>query len=108
MDWWCPVDKKIAAQRIRTRLESRLASLLGCEPRELPRMKIGAMIHFAFLLEGTQETIGGFHTTMSVVLDLLGHEIVWDINGAETREEEVEETPSAEASRKRKKAEAIN
>jgi hypothetical protein len=94
------VNKKLAAQKIRTRLEGRLAYVLGCEPQELPQMKIGSMIHLAFLLEGTQETIGGFHTTISVVLDLLGHEIVWDINGAESGRESEEDAPA--------KAEVIN
>jgi hypothetical protein len=41
-------------------------------------MKIGSLAHFAFLLEGTDQTIGGFETTMRALHDLLGHEIVWD------------------------------
>jgi hypothetical protein len=30
-------------------------------------------------LEVSSQTIGGFETTMRVLLDLLGHEIVWEI-----------------------------
>jgi hypothetical protein len=73
------VDKKLAAAKIRARLEQRVASVLGCQPHELPHMKIGSLAHFAFLLEGTSQTIGGFDTTMRALLDLLGHEIVWEI-----------------------------
>jgi hypothetical protein len=73
------VDKKLAAEKIRTRLERRVATILECQPHELPHMKIGSLTHFAFLLEGTSQTIGGFETTMHVLLALLGHEIVWEI-----------------------------
>jgi hypothetical protein len=73
------VDKKLAAEKIRTRLKKRIASILECQPHELPHMKIGSLIHFAFLLDGPSQTIGGFETTMRVLLDLLGHEIVWEI-----------------------------
>jgi hypothetical protein len=52
-------------------------------------MKIGSLTHFAFLLEGTGQTIGGFETTMRVLLDLLGHEIVWEIE-PEAKPEPVE------------------
>jgi hypothetical protein len=71
------VDKKIAAQKIRKRLEKRVGLLLGCPHDELPRMKIGTMAHFLFLLEGTEQTIGGFETSMHALITLLGHEIVW-------------------------------
>jgi hypothetical protein len=49
-------------------------------------MKIGTMIHFLFLLAGDQETVGGFHTSMAAALQLLGHEIVWDIAEDECKE----------------------
>jgi len=52
-------------------------------------MKIGSLAHFAFLLEGTEQTIGGFETTMRALIDLLGHEIVWEIE-PESKPESVE------------------
>ena len=48
-------------------------------------MKIGTTTHCIFMLIGDEETVGGFHTTMSGFLRLLGHEIVWEI---EPKEEE--------------------
>lgn len=83
------MDKKLVAERIRARLEKRLATFLGCEVGDLPRMKIGTLIHTLFLLLGDSEELGGFHTTMSGILQILGHEIVWDIEP-----KEVEETAS--------------
>ena len=79
------MDKKLAAGKIRARLERRLATLLGCEVVDLPRMKIGTLIHTSFLLWGDGEELGGFQSTMSGVLQMLGNEIVWDI---EQKEEE--------------------
>jgi hypothetical protein len=81
------VDKKLAAEKIRARLEKRLATFLGCELTELPRMKLGTLVHTAFLLWGDGEELGGFHTTMSGMLQILGHEVVWD---AEPKKEEAE------------------
>jgi hypothetical protein len=82
------VDKKLAAEKIRARLEKRLATFLACEVGELPRMKIGTLTHTLFLLEGDQETIGGFHTTMGGLNQILGHEIVWDIEVKNEEEKE--------------------
>ena len=85
------MDKKLAAELIRARLEGRIASILKCKRHDLPHMTIGSLTHFAFLLDGTNETIGGFHTTMRVLLDLLGNEVVWEIEP-----EEPEEKPEPE------------
>ena len=79
--------KKIAAERIRARLEKRLANFLGCEVGDLPRMKLGTLVHTLFLLLGDSEELGGFHTSMDGVLQLVGREIVWDI---EPKAEEAE------------------
>jgi len=87
MDWWCPVDKKLAAQKIRARLEKRLATFLGCELGDLPRLKLGTLVHTLFLLWGDSEELGGFHTSMSGVMQILSHEIVWDV---EPKAEEAE------------------
>jgi hypothetical protein len=81
------VDKKLAAEKIRARLEKRLATFLACELRELPRMKLGTLVHTLFLLWGDSEELGGFHSTMSGVLQILSNEIVWDV---EPKAEEVE------------------
>jgi hypothetical protein len=73
------VDNKLAAQKIRARLERRLATFLGCEVGDLPRMKLGTLIHASFLLWGDSEELGGFHTSMHAVMQLCGHEIVWEV-----------------------------
>jgi len=80
------LDKKLAAENIRARLEKRLASILGCNPQDLPRLKLGTLAHFAFLLEGDQETLGGFHTTMSALLSLVGFDLLWDVEPKEEKE----------------------
>lgn len=80
------MDKKLAAEKIRARLEKRLSTFLACEVGDLPRLKIGTLIHTLFLLLGDTEELGGFHTTMAGVLQILGHEIVWDIEPKETEE----------------------
>ena len=81
------MDKKLAAEKIRTRLEKRLATFLGCEVGDLPRLKLGTLVHTLFLLWGDSEELGGFHSTMSGVLQILSNEIVWDV---EPKSEEVE------------------
>jgi len=81
------VDKKLAAEKIRARLEKRLATFLGCELQELPRMKLGTLVHTLFLLLGDSEELGGFYTSMDGVLQLVGREIVWDV-GPKTEEAE--------------------
>jgi hypothetical protein len=81
------VDKKLAAVKIRARLEKRLAAFLGCEVGDLPRTKLGTLVHTLFLLLGDSEELGGFHTSMDGMLQLVGREIVWDI---EPKAEEAE------------------
>jgi len=81
------VDKKLAALKIRVRLEKRLATFLGCEVGDLPRMKLGTLIHTSFLLWGDSEELGGFHTSMSGILQILSHEIVWDLEPKEEKKE---------------------
>ncbi len=82
------MDKKLAAEKIRARLEKRLATFLGCEVGDLPRMKLGTLVHTLFLLWGDSEELGGFHTSMSGVMQILSHEIVWDIETPKTEEAE--------------------
>jgi hypothetical protein len=81
------VDKKLAAERIRIQLEKRLAKILGCGVVDLPRLKLGALVHMLFLLLGDTEELGGFNTSMGGILQLLGNEITWDV---EPKREEVE------------------
>jgi hypothetical protein len=73
------MNKELAAQKIRARLERRIANFVGCEVADLPRMKIGTLIHTSFLLWGDGEELGGFHSTMMGVLQILSNEIVWDV-----------------------------
>ena len=81
------MDKKLAAEKIRARLEKRLAKFLACEAGDLPRMKLGTLVHTLFLLWGDSEELGGFHTSMGGLMQILSHEILWDI------EPKAEETP---------------
>ena len=81
------MDKKLAAERIRARMERRIATFLGCEVGDLPRMKIGTLVHIHFLLFGDTEDLGGFSTSMSGMLQILTNEVVWDI---EAKVEEAE------------------
>jgi hypothetical protein len=81
------VDKKLSAEKIRARLEKRLATFLACEVGDLPRLKLGTLVHTLFLLWGDSEELGGFHSTMSGVLQILSNEIVWDV---EPKAEEAE------------------
>ncbi len=86
------MDKKLAAEKIRARLEKSLATLLGCKLCELPRMKLGTLVHTLFLLLGDSEELGGFYTSMDGVLKILGNDIMWDV---EPKTEEAE-TPKPE------------
>ena len=72
------MDKKLAAEKIPARLQKRPAVFFGCEVGDLPRMKLGTLVHTALLLWGDSEELGGFHTTMGGVLQLVGNEIVWE------------------------------
>jgi len=81
------MDKKLAAEKIRARLEKRLATFLGCEVGDLPRLKIGTLINALFLLLGDTHELGGYVASMDGTLKILGNEIVWDI---EPKAEEAE------------------
>ena len=87
------MDKRAAAGRIRKRLEQRLATFLGCETQDLAPLKLGALIHTLFLLEGDTEVLPGFNTAMGAVLQLLGRELLWE--NVEPKAEEAE-TPKPE------------
>ena len=80
------VDKKIAADRIRARLEKRLANFLGCEVVDLPRLRLGELVHTSFLLWGDGEEMGGFNPTMHALTQILSREILWELPKAEEPE----------------------
>lgn len=71
------MDKGRAADNIRRHLERRIAFLLNVKPEELPKLKLGTLVHLLFALCGDSEEIGGFRTTIQGVLQLVGQEIVW-------------------------------
>jgi hypothetical protein len=73
------VDKKLAAEKIRALLEGRIARLLGCDLGDLHSMKIGSMAHFLFLLIGDSEVMPGFNTAMTALRDLIGFELMWNL-----------------------------
>jgi hypothetical protein len=81
------MDKQKAADRIRTILKARIARILGCEASELPEMKIGSMAHFLFLTQGDGECMGGFNTTMSALNQLIGFNLLWDVEPKDEKEE---------------------
>ncbi len=80
------MDRQLVAEKIRARLEKRIADILECKPSELPRMKLGTCLHFLFLLKGDSEEIGGFHASMSALLELVGPNLTWDIPEKESEE----------------------
>ena len=69
-------DKQVIAGKIRAALEKRLGTLLGCNGRDLPKMRLGELVHLAFLLWDGEE-IGGFNPTVSAILQLVGRDIMW-------------------------------
>jgi len=71
------MNKQKIADNLRRHLERRLSVALGCEPEDLEVLKLGGLIHLAFILHGDQESISGFSTCIRAVLELVGHEIVW-------------------------------
>jgi hypothetical protein len=80
------VDKKLAAEKIRTRLEKRLATFLSCEVGSLPRLRLGELVHTAFLLWGDGEEMGGFNPTMHALAEILTRELLWELPKAEEAE----------------------
>ena len=86
------MNRKLAEEKIRARLEKRLANFLGCEVGDLPRFKIGTLINTLFLLLGDTHELGGYFASMDGVLKILGNDIMWDV---EPKTEEAE-TPKPE------------
>ena len=46
------------------------------ETADLPRMKLGALVHMLFLLLGDTEELGGFQTSMGGVLQLVRNVVI--------------------------------
>jgi len=86
------VDKLRVADNIRRHLERRLAFLL--DVKELPKLKLGTLIHLLVALAGDSEEVGGFRTTIQGVLQLVGHQIVW-ANPSEPVDEEAKPAEQA-------------
>ena len=80
------MDKKVAAERIRARLENRLAKFLACDVKDLPRLRLGELIHTSFLLWGDGEEMGGFNPTMHALAQILTREVLWESPEAERTE----------------------
>ena len=88
------MDKKLAAEKIRARLENRLAKFLACEVKDLPPLRLGELVHTMFLLHGDGEEMGGFNPTIHAIVDIVGREILWALPKTETTEVmEATETP---------------
>jgi len=80
------VDKKLAAERIRARLENRLAKFLCCEAKDLPPLRLGELVHTSFLLWGDGEEIGGFNPTIHTLVQIVGKDILWELPKVEDAE----------------------
>ncbi len=88
------IDQKVAADRIRHHVSRRLAFLLDCKSEDFKREKLGSLIHLLFVLIGDTEEISGFGSSIRVVLNLVGPEIVWAT--PETEEDTEEKKPVVE------------
>jgi hypothetical protein len=88
------MDKKVAAERIRARLENRLAKFLCSEAKDLPPLRLGELVHTLFLLWGDGEEMGGFNPTMHTLTQILSREILWEL--PKSKETEETETPKVE------------
>ena len=88
------MDKKVAAERIRARLENRLAKFLACEVKDLPPLRLGELIHTSFLLWGDGEEMGGFNPTIHAIVEIVGREILWEL--PKTEGTQATGTPKAE------------
>ena len=84
------IDKKIAAERIRTRLEKRVATLLGCEVCDLPLMRIGVLVNMLFILIGDSHELGSYFATCEAFTKVLGRELLWDEPEQKTAEKTTE------------------
>lgn len=80
------MNKKLAAERIRARLENRLAKFLTCEVKDLPPLRLGELVHTSFLLWGDGEELGGFNPTMHALSQILTRDILWESPKAEQTE----------------------
>jgi hypothetical protein len=80
------LDRKLAAEKVRARLEKRLAMFLACEVGDLPRLRLGELVHTSFLLWGDGEEMGGFNPTMHALTQLLTREVLWELPKAEEAE----------------------
>jgi hypothetical protein len=78
--------QKLAAEKIRARLENRLAKFLAFDAKDMPVLRLGELIHLSFMLWGDGEEIGGFNPTIHAILEIVGREILWELPKAEAVE----------------------
>lgn len=78
--------QKLAAEKIRARLESRLARFLACDAKDLPPLRLGELVHVSFLFWGDGEEIGGFNPTTHAIVEIVGKELLWELPKAEEAE----------------------
>jgi hypothetical protein len=82
------IDKKLAAEKIRTRLEKRIATLLGCEVSDIPPMRLGALVNVLFCLVGDAHEVGSYFATTEGLCKILGRDLFWDDPEQKTQEDE--------------------
>jgi hypothetical protein len=82
------MDKKLAAERIRARLENRLAKFLSCDAKDLPPLRLGELVNVSFLFWGDGEELGGFNATLHSVAEIVSRDILWEL----PKPKELEET----------------
>ena len=85
------MDRKVAAERIRARLENRLSKFLACDAKDLPALRLGELVHVSFLFWGDGEEMGGFNPTVHAIVEIVGREILWELpKSKETENPKVE------------------
>lgn len=82
------MDKKLAAEKIRARLEKRVATLLGCEVNDIPLMRLGALVNVLFCLVGDAHELGSYFATCEGLSKVVGRDLFWDEPEQKTQEGE--------------------
>jgi hypothetical protein len=72
------MDKKLAAEKIRAKLEKRVANLLCCEESDLPPMRLGALVNVLFCLVGDAHEVGSYFATCEGLCKLVGRDLWYE------------------------------
>ena len=83
------MNKLRVALKMREHFERRIAFLLDLKVEELPKFRLGTLVHLMFALKGDSQELGEFDTTITAILQLLGRDVVW----ADPSEPDEEEKP---------------